>query len=205
METKLLVRRLHVWNVVFSTNVVSDCTQGRHSAAAAQDNWFSRACRALGEVSRHQGGALLQGIANHSSLSPSGGRQGRHKHFHTYMFQRVLQWSIVQLAALFYISRARQFVKGLFTFVKSVIISICCSHKELLLALCIGQGLLVVVWLSCSRVFGWTAQVSTSRGHKSCISVTMIVGLTNSLAPYHSLYPGCGLIMTWNTSGHGNN
>ena len=65
--------------------------------------------------------------------------------------------------------------------------------------------LLVVVRLSSSRVFGWTAQVSTSRGDISCISVTMVVGLTNSLAPYHSLHPGCGLIMTWNTSEHGNN
>ena len=102
---------------------------------------FSRACRALGEVSRHQGGALLQGFANHSSLSPSGGRQGRHKHFHTHMFQRVLQWSIMQPAALFKISRAGQFVKGLFTFVKSFIISICCSHKELLLALCVFLSL----------------------------------------------------------------
>ena len=60
---------------------------------------------------------------------------------HTHMFQRVLQWSIMQPAALFYISRARQFVKGLFTFVKSVMISICCSHKELLLALCVFLSL----------------------------------------------------------------
>ena len=146
METKLLVRRLRVWNVVFSMNVVSDCTvatllrQHKTTDGLGKD-MFSRAHRALGEVSRHQGGALLQRIANHSSLSPSGGRQGRHKHLHTHMFQRVLQWSIMQPAALFHISRARQFVKGLFTFVKSVTISICCSHKELLLALCVFLSL----------------------------------------------------------------
>ena len=81
--------------------------------------------------------ALWTSLAWHcaTQLSPSGGRQGRHKHFHTHMFQRVLQWRDIK------ISRARQFVKGLFTFVNSVIISICCSHKELLLALCVFLSL----------------------------------------------------------------